>query len=430
MRTNERAAAALGISVFGVKLYAFAFGAAIAAIGGVILTFRTTTVAYSDYTPLASILAVAYTVIGGVGYVLGAPFGSQLVQGGFGTWLLDSFPWWGVLVLGGLFAFLGALLARALRGGDASRHQRPRGARRDRRGVAALLGGSWIVLAFKNGPGDGWRSSVFTNPNPSWLTVIGGLTVTLLIVIHPDGAVSVNAELFAKLSAALRRITRRPEREVRVPPLPDVVREPVEPGTLEASNITVRFGGVVAVNDVSVTVNAGEIVGLIGPNGAGKTTLIDAITGFVKPANGSIHMNGEAVDSLPVYKRARGGISRSFQQLELFESSTVRENLMVASDGYSHAAVRDRHRPADQSAALLDGSRGGEGARARSVPRRASSAISPTVAAASSRSPARSPSRRRSSCSTSRRPASAAPRRPSSRRSSAAWRRSGGSASS
>ena len=85
VRTNERAAAALGISVFGVKLYAFAFGAAIAAIGGVILTFRTTTVAYSDYTPLASILAVAYTVIGGVGYVLGAPFGSQLVQGGFGT---------------------------------------------------------------------------------------------------------------------------------------------------------------------------------------------------------------------------------------------------------------------------------------------------------------------------------------------------------
>ena len=209
VRTNERAAAALGISVFGVKLYAFAFGAAIAAIGGVILTFRTTTVAYSDYTPLASILAVAYTVIGGVGYVLGAPFGSQLVQGGFGTWLLDSFPWWGVLVLGGLFAFLGALLAPRLRGGDESRTR----GNAVRAGIGAVLllclGGSWIVLAFKNGPGDGWRSSVFTNPNPSWLTVIGGLTVTLLIVIHPDGAVSVNAELFAKMSAALRRVTRR-----------------------------------------------------------------------------------------------------------------------------------------------------------------------------------------------------------------------------
>jgi ABC-type branched-subunit amino acid transport system ATPase component/ABC-type branched-subunit amino acid transport system permease subunit len=336
VRTNERAAAALGISVFGVKLYAFALGAAIAGVGGVILTFRTTTVAYSDYTPLASILAVAYTVIGGIGYVLGAPFGSQLVQGGFGTWLLDSFPWWGVLVLGMLLAALGVLLARsfvaAVRGGTKGI------AVRLGIGTALLLGlgTAGIVLAFGNGPGDGWTSSVFTNPNPSWLTVIGGITVTLLIVLHPDGAVSVNAELFERLSAALGRVTGRVEREERVAPLPDAVREPVEPATLEASNITVRFGGVVAVNDASVTVAPGEIVGLIGPNGAGKTTLVDAITGFVKPATGSILVNGKAIDSLPVYKRARSGVSRSFQQLELFESSTVRENLMVASDGYSH----------------------------------------------------------------------------------------------
>ena len=60
-----------------------------------------------------------------------------------------------------------------------------------------------------------------------------------------------------------------------------------------------RFGGVVAVDDASVTVAPGEIVGLIGPNGAGKTTLIDAITGFVKPATGSIVVNGEAIDSCP-----------------------------------------------------------------------------------------------------------------------------------
>ena len=135
VRTNERAAAALGISVFGVKLYAFGLGAAIAAIGGVILTFRTTTVAYSDYTPLASILAVAYTVIGGIGFVLGAPFGSQLVQGGFGTWLLDSFPWWGMLALGGIAMTLGVLVAR-VRGGPARPRAR-RGAARGRRPGAA-----------------------------------------------------------------------------------------------------------------------------------------------------------------------------------------------------------------------------------------------------------------------------------------------------
>jgi sulfate-transporting ATPase len=141
--------------------------------------------------------------------------------------------------------------------------------------------------------------------------------------------------MFHHASAAIRRRLGRPEREVRREPLPDVVREPVAPATLEASDITVRFGGVVAVNGASVKVEPGEIVGLIGPNGAGKTTLIDAITGFVKPATGTIVVNGEPIDNLPVYKRARGGVSRSFQQLELFESSTVRENLMVASDGYS-----------------------------------------------------------------------------------------------
>ena len=167
--------------------------------------------------------------------------------------------------------------------------------------------------------------------------MIGGVTVIALIVLHPDGAVSVNAELLNKLGGALRRLARRPAPEVRaVTSLPDVAREPVEPATLEVSNITVRFGGVTAVNDASVTVAPGEVVGLIGPNGAGKTTLIDAITGFVKPAQGTVLLNGEPIGDWPVFKRARHGVSRSFQQLELFEASTVRENLMVASDGYSH----------------------------------------------------------------------------------------------
>ena len=75
VRTNERAAAALGISVFGVKLYAFGVASGIAGLGGVLLAFRNTTVAYSDFVPMQSILAVTYTVIGGIGFVLGAPFG-------------------------------------------------------------------------------------------------------------------------------------------------------------------------------------------------------------------------------------------------------------------------------------------------------------------------------------------------------------------
>lgn len=346
VRTNERAAAALGISVFGVKLYAFGLAAAIAGIGGVILTFRTTTVAYSDYTPLASILAVAYTVIGGIGFVLGAPFGSQLVQGGFGTWLLDAFPWFGSLILAALLTAVGVSLARRLLAtvkdvGVKKAVLLVTGAT-----VLLGLGIAGVVLSVIGGRDHGWRAAIFDNPNPSWLVVIGGITVIILIVLHPDGAVSVNAELFNKIGAALRRMTGRAAAKDLVIPLPDAVREPVQPATLEASSITVRFGGVVAVNDASVTVEPGEIVGLIGPNGAGKTTLIDAITGFVKPVHGTVLVNGKSIGSWPVFKRARHGVSRSFQQLELFESNTVRENLMVASDGYSYLPyVTDIVRP-------------------------------------------------------------------------------------
>jgi sulfate-transporting ATPase len=231
-----------------------------------VLAFRNTTVAYSDFVPLQSILAATYTVIGGIGFVLGAPFGAQLPQGGFGTWLLEVF---------------------------------------------------------------------FEHPNPSWLVVIGGITVIVLIVLHPDGAISVNVELIHKISHWWNAKVRRRSVEERVVPLPDVEREPVQPATLEAHGVTVRFGGVVAVDDASVEVRPGEVVGLIGPNGAGKTTLIDAITGFVRPAAGEVRLNGEPISRWPVYRRARAGVSRSFQQLELFESNTVRENLMVASDGYS-----------------------------------------------------------------------------------------------
>jgi sulfate-transporting ATPase len=118
--------------------------------------------------------------------------------------------------------------------------------------------------------------------------------------------------------------------------------------------LTVRFGGVVAVDDVSLEVAPGEIVGLIGPNGAGKTTVIDAITGFVRPASGTVSIDGERIDSWPVHRRVVAGISRSFQSLELFEQSTVRENVQVACDARDTAAyVRDMVAPTERR--LTDG---------------------------------------------------------------------------
>ena len=109
----------------------------------------------------------------------------------------------------------------------------------------------------------------------------------------------------------------------------EVVR--VAPMTLDVRDVSVRFGGVQAVADVSVNLRPGEVVGLIGPNGAGKTTLIDAVTGFVSRdgSRGARRARrGQMVGAPP----RRAGLGRSFQSLELFESMTVYENLRAASD--------------------------------------------------------------------------------------------------
>jgi ABC-type branched-subunit amino acid transport system ATPase component len=106
---------------------------------------------------------------------------------------------------------------------------------------------------------------------------------------------------------------------------------------IEVSDLTVRFGGLVALEKVSLSVNEGELVGLIGPNGAGKTTLIDAATGFA-PYEGSVIVSGDSIDSLRPDQRVSRGLGRTFQSLELFEDLTVRENLLVGP-GNSMSAV-------------------------------------------------------------------------------------------
>ncbi len=97
-----------------------------------------------------------------------------------------------------------------------------------------------------------------------------------------------------------------------------------------------------------MTVGPGEVLGLIGPNGAGKTTLIDAATGFVKPQHGHVLLDGTMITMLNARQRARAGMTRSFQSLELFEDMTVRDNLRTASDRRDPVAyVTDLVHPGD-----------------------------------------------------------------------------------
>jgi ABC-type branched-subunit amino acid transport system ATPase component/branched-subunit amino acid ABC-type transport system permease component len=267
VRTNERAAASLGISVVGVKLYAFAVAAGIAAVAGILTGFQFQRIQYGSFNVFESINAVGFAVIGGLGYVLGAVFAAPNALDGLGTKLLED-----LVDLG------------------------------------------------------------------DWAEIVGAVLVLVILIAHQNGIADVVVHAVRPLADRLRLATR-----VRPTALPEAAAEPVAAATLAVQDLTVRFGSVVAVRDLSLEVRPGEIVGLIGPNGAGKTTVIDAVTGFVRPSSGTISFGDQPIHRLTATRRAALGLRRSFQSLELFDDLDVEGNIRAgAEQGASKASwVRD-----------------------------------------------------------------------------------------
>jgi branched-chain amino acid transport system ATP-binding protein len=99
---------------------------------------------------------------------------------------------------------------------------------------------------------------------------------------------------------------------------------------LEVKDLTLAFGGVVALSKIDLTVKTGELVGIVGPNGAGKTSLLNCITGILKPRNGKIFFNGNEITSLPVHRLATLGIARTYQNIELYPDRSVLANVNLA----------------------------------------------------------------------------------------------------
>lgn len=274
VRTNERAAAALGVSVIGAKLYAFVLGGMIAALGGILVAFHDPVLNFTSFAGLQSVTALQNGVFGGVGTIGGPLVGSGFEPGTLGQQI---------------FSFLGTKVS--------------------------------LYLALASGVG-----------------------LLYMLTIAPDGLIFMvkanNAktrDLLAKRFPILQQKRPAPISIDSVAARP-AERYRVEPKTLELRDVSVRFGGVVALKELSVTVRPGEVIGLIGPNGAGKSTTIDAITGFVSSAQGRVLLGGEPIDTWTRERRARAGLGRSFQSLELFDDLTVLENLQTACDSRDSAA--------------------------------------------------------------------------------------------
>lgn len=125
---------------------------------------------------------------------------------------------------------------------------------------------------------------------------------------------------------------------------------------LEVQNLTVQFGSLKAVNDVSLTVEEGQLVGVMGPNGAGKTTFMDALTGLVR-SSGKILFEGNDLNQIAAHRRMRAGLGRTFQSTELFEDLTVRQNLTTVAETsawWSPMVDLVRPRPTSQAAEAVE----------------------------------------------------------------------------
>jgi ABC-type branched-subunit amino acid transport system ATPase component/ABC-type branched-subunit amino acid transport system permease subunit len=175
--------------------------------------------------------------------------------------------------------------------------------------------------------------SYLTSPETTtWLQVVFGATA-VLFAMTPDSMREGPHALHSALNRLVRRDRTKPvPAEADSRPLALVDEAKTSPSTLQVDDLRVAFGGLVAVDGASLEVPTGRITGLIGPNGAGKTTTFNACSGLNRPSRGSIRLDGAEISRHGPANRARRGLGRTFQQMELFDSLTVRENVALGAE--------------------------------------------------------------------------------------------------
>jgi len=181
--------------------------------------------------------------------------------------------------------------------------------------------------------------NLFSHSVQEYLPAIGGALLIITLITAQDGLAHLEARRWSRLlDRGAVRVRKLLKRAVVSPMTATSGAGPVskvKPQKLVVRSLSVNYGGTKALDDFSVTVAPGEVVGLIGPNGAGKTTAIDAITGFAKASAGQVLIGSHDLTGRSPRRRAEASMSRSFQSLELFEDMTILENLLVVSESSS-----------------------------------------------------------------------------------------------
>ncbi|HLF70007.1 MAG TPA: branched-chain amino acid ABC transporter ATP-binding protein/permease [Actinomycetota bacterium] len=357
VRGSEMAAVSLGIDVTRYKLMAFAISGALAGIAGNLMMIDARSVSPVTFQFTESLKFLSMAVVGGIGSIGGGVAASMLFAGlnevFFRVKALNG--WLDVaavgLLLGVLLGYPGGLGALGTQTASLTARIWARiGPRFEvvSRLVGAARGGlrrgrmeAKVAAMTKHGASQGSEPKP-RRRYPGRRSSVTRRTLDMSFLQQassPDQpsevAVDQGPTYVDWRSYEDARFTLPPNRSERAP-------------ILEATGIVVQFGGLTAVDHMSLEVREHEIVGLIGPNGAGKTTCFNAISGLNDPTSGTIKLFGEDVTSQSVHVRAQMGVGRTFQLIQLFPQLTVFENLLVATHCHndtgvlSHLALSDR----------------------------------------------------------------------------------------
>lgn len=287
LRGNATSSQSLGINVRALRVVIFAVSAGVAGTGGILLALTQGHLGTQDVGLFTGLVWLAVAVTTGVIGVRGALVGGLLFMAI--PAIFASFSAGTIANIGPVFFGLGAIvLAEDPRGGIANTQHKLGLLWARLRGPASVSARPAIVTT---------RPPVASAGHPA-----AGSAGSPASVSMPVGAVASALAL------------------------------PGNGAALRVEGVSVSFGGLVALDDVTFDVSPGEIVGLIGPNGAGKTTLLNVVSGFIRPNRGAVRLKRTTISGQPVHRRAREGLGRTYQRVTLFPELTVEQHVLLAQD--------------------------------------------------------------------------------------------------